>query len=198
MWDKKYPPVAPRTHFLRFFRFRHIDPPSGVSVRHEPGSRVRKECTARRHTQKGQITHTQDNDGSHTSHGVSLYIMSWRAHGQLVLPLVWRSRPPQPLIPPRQASRNLPYPNITSGEGSGWGRTQVCQSQGVLSRHQPRRAQPTSRRAQPTNLVRAQRSWAGCQQSSFGTFVPLPLCFGCNPSRPPWRTLRDQMAAGQR
>ena len=28
MWDKKYPPVAPRTRFLRFFRFRHIDPPS--------------------------------------------------------------------------------------------------------------------------------------------------------------------------
>ena len=121
MWDKKYPPVAPRTHFLRFFRFRHIDPPSGVSVRHEPGSRVRKECTARRHTQKGQITHTQDNDGSHTSHGVSLYIMSWRAHGQLVLPLVWRSRPPQPLIPPRQASPNLICPNIAVGVGNDVG-----------------------------------------------------------------------------
>eukprot|EP00964_Phaeocystis_antarctica_P132513 scaffold96615_cov75-Phaeocystis_antarctica.AAC.1 len=25
LWDKKYPPVAPRTGFLPFFRFRHID-----------------------------------------------------------------------------------------------------------------------------------------------------------------------------
>ena len=172
---------------------------------------MRKKCTARRHTQKGQITHTQlamnqDNDGSHTHVTRRLFIIiycrgaiggpwpvgltGYRLHGA--------PAHHNPLIPPRQASRNLPYPNITSGEGSGWGRTQVCQSQGVLSRHQPRRAQPTSRRAQPTNLVRAQRSWAGCQQSSFGTCVPLPLCFGCNPSRPPWRTLRDQMAAGQR
>ena len=28
MWDKKYPPVAPRTRFLQFLRFRLIDPPS--------------------------------------------------------------------------------------------------------------------------------------------------------------------------
>ena len=28
LWDKKYSPVAPRTRFLHFFRFRLIDPPS--------------------------------------------------------------------------------------------------------------------------------------------------------------------------
>ena len=28
MWDKKYSPVAPRTRFLLFLRFRLIDPPS--------------------------------------------------------------------------------------------------------------------------------------------------------------------------